>query len=104
MTRKGMVVSNSGIGNQIYSVLTNNWQTSSIIASQIVFAPDAVARTKANYANGIYGKRTTANAPDSGIKAGLVARSLSTLCRTGKVEKRKMNNAKTEYRLAQPKD
>ena len=81
----------TGITASIRMVLREDkWQTTAMIASQIAFPPDAIARMVMN------SEGSTA----AGAKSHIVARALSTLVRYGEVETRKISDAKSEYRLA----
>jgi DNA-binding HxlR family transcriptional regulator len=74
-----------GSYDSILKVLTNDWQTTSIISCQVSIPPDAIARATRIGSS----------------KSELISQKLRDLVRSGKVEKRKITNTRNEYRLAQ---
>jgi hypothetical protein len=76
-----------GIKKSVLAVLREDvWQTSEMIAAQIAFAPDAVSRVI------LTGRAVTASAAKSYIVANCIKRD-------ARIEKRKINSHKNEYRL-----
>ena len=88
-----------GINSDILKVLTSDWQTSSLIACQIVIPPDLIQRKTKNQK--IWNSK---NQSTRGSKSNIVGQVMHSLVRSGVVEKRYLHGAKCEYRLAQPKD
>jgi len=87
------LVKTTGLSVRVRKALSCNWQTSSVIASQIDFPPDAVARRK--------GKRSWGNS-EAAAKADLAAQSLSHIFKRDKgrsIERRLISAGKYEYRL-----
>lgn len=89
---------NPGLRGDILKVLTRNWQTTSLIASQLVIPPDALHRNVASQSQ--WSGKSLSNA---GAKTKIVGQSLYALNVQGIAEKRYINGKKCEYRLAQPK-
>jgi hypothetical protein len=90
-----------GLASSIKQVLTDEWQTSLAISLQLVFPPDAVARRVANNRDGIW--KNNPNMSERTSKSHITSRLLTDCVRNGFAEKRRVNGAKNEYRLAQPK-
>ena len=86
---------------ELLKVLTNNWQTTRLISSQLVFPPDAIARSVANHREGVWQRNK--NMSTGTARAHAAARALSNAVKKGYVEKRQVTGNKNEYRLAQPK-
>lgn len=87
-----------GITEKVKAVLTNEWQTTSIIASQIDFPPDALARRVKNQK--VWGHGLTT----SGAKSSMTGQVMYFLRKQGFVEYRKVTGKRYEYRLAKPKN
>lgn len=91
---KPILVKTHGLNADIRRILEaagRRWQTSSLIAAQIVFAPDALARCA-----GRQGKKKPSKGGD------LVARRLSSFFADGITERRIRPDGKMEHRIAQP--
>jgi len=88
------------INNNILSVITNDWQTSSIIACQVVLPPEVVKRVA------IYKLERPGRwgSSERGVRSDVVYQRLKTLVAKGLVESRSIDGRKNEYRLAQPKE
>lgn len=86
------VVNSGGITDRLICVLSySKWQTGAIMACQITFPPDAIARISATYARN--GK--TVNDP----AADIVTKALSHMYQSGTVERRVSESGAFEYRL-----
>ena len=95
-----MKISTKGMHAIVKAVLSDHWQTASIIAAQVDIPPDAIARRVAFYnAAGKWAMTPTA------ARSSIVSRTLYDFAKQGIVEKRLADGArkKMEYRLAQPK-
>lgn len=90
--RKSLKTSDKRLTREVLGVLTDQWQTASLISCQISFAPDAVERVR------VYYERP---GTVKGAKSWIVARCLHELVRRGKAEKQKISPVVNEYRLAQ---
>jgi len=99
MTSKHIRLRSPGLAKQVSGVLTNDWQTTAIIACQVYVAPDVIARMKANKKS-----RYNYNQTDATAKTDLLARVLAQLAQGGIAEKRRVSSNKNEYRLAQQAD
>lgn len=89
-----------GITSAVKSVLTNEWQSSSMIAAQIAFPPDAIARRIESRKRWNKGEL---NSTVHGNKTHLVAQVIHKIVQQGYAEKRYADGGRCEYRLAQPK-
>jgi hypothetical protein len=83
-----------GCTDVILGVVTDQWQTASVIACQVVFPPDVIARTVSQRL--LQGK--CYNYTPLAAKSHLVSKTLCGLAKKGRVEKRKIGK-KCEYRL-----
>jgi hypothetical protein len=98
--KKKSIVKCGILSESVLKVLTNEWQTASLIASQIEVPPDAIARTMQQMeANG---RRKYPNV--AAAKTQIVARRLNQNLRNKQpiIEKRKVKRLLSEYRLIQP--
>lgn len=73
--------------DELIQVLTENWQTTSLIALQIVIRPESLARDTVRAGGGGRGRTS------------LVAETIRHLVGCGDVEMRKGSQGKREYRL-----
>jgi len=81
-----------GVVDRLVTVMSySKWQTSAIIACQLTFPPDALARSLTYDSKH---KRTSDPATDA------VSRTLSRLYSRGKVERRRIGTGVFEYRLS----
>jgi hypothetical protein len=101
---KGMLTRTGGLSESVMNAMTDNWQTTAIIAAQLVIPPDAIRRTMINQATW-GGKGVT----EAGVKTRFVGQAIFSLVKKGRIESRKINANKFEYRLPQsaettPKD
>ena len=96
--KKTIGIKPGDITESVFSVITSQWQTASIIACQVVLPPDAVSRRTWNR------RLTQGNGRDAGSRSDLIHQRLKVLVAKGAVEKRKINKHLNEYRLAQPAD
>jgi hypothetical protein len=78
----------------VLSLITNEWQTSRVIAQQLVLPPDVIARERLAIM-----RNQLNNCSEIAAKAHIVAGVLKDVCKLGKVEKRKKNRHLNEYRL-----
>lgn len=94
----------TGNVEDVLGALSDRWQTSTMIASQITWAPEVVAREKLNRES-----RDAHNVMDRSITSSFAARVLYTLAKTGRCERRPVfsrapgSMAKYEYRLTPEK-
>jgi hypothetical protein len=85
------VVKSGGVVDRLICVLSySKWQTGSLVACQITFPPDALARMAASAAKH---RRVVDPSTDC------VTKALSHMHRVGKVERRIATNGAFEYRL-----
>lgn len=96
--RRKASMSFKGVTSEVLGVLSDEWQTGRLIAAQIVFPPDVLARLMIQSLRLNGGVQT-----ESGRKSFVVARTLTNLVSNGTAEKRKISSAINEYRLAQKK-
>jgi len=97
--KKKSIVKCGILSESVLKVLTNEWQTASLIASQIEVPPDAIARMMQQIeANG---RRKYPNV--AAAKAQVVSHRLNQYVKNKQpiVEKRKVNRLLNEYRLIQ---
>lgn len=80
----------AGISSEVIKVLTNEWQSTAVIACQVDVQPDAIAR-----------RRRRTNTPDGCVKTEILAGVLFEIAKKGRAEKRKVGSTKNEYRLVQ---
>ena len=90
MKRTKRFVQCTGIGESIKKCLTTEWQTSRLIALQIIVQPDALARTA---------KSRSYQQDLVSVKVQMIAKCLTDCMRKGVVESRKVGRGLTEYRL-----
>ncbi len=85
-----------GLTEAIIKVLTNEWQPTAVIASQLDIPPDAIARFR-----GKESSRRGYKSSESAAKAYLVATRLSHKFKRGStvIERRPINRHMYEYRL-----
>lgn len=83
-----------GLRQSIFLVLTDEWQTSSLIASQITFPPDAVRRRIENMK-----LWSSIVLSEAGARSNIVGQVLYNMYKRGNVERRKVNGNKYEFRL-----
>ena len=94
----------TGNVEDVLATISDRWQTSTMIASQITWAPEAIAREKLNRES-----RDAKNVMGSSITASFAARVLYILAKTGRCERRPVfsrsrgSMAKYEYRLTPKK-
>ena len=94
----------AGNVEDVLGTLSDRWQTSTMIASQITWAPEVVAREKLNRES-----RDAYNVMDGSITSSFAARVLYRLAKTGRCERRPVfsrargSMAKYEYRLTPEK-
>jgi hypothetical protein len=90
--------------HEILKFLNINWQTSALIAAQIIWPPEVCEREQENRSRRDGCKKRT----PAGNQSGLVSSILSSLAKTGKCERRKVSSplqgskAAYEYRSNQP--
>jgi len=84
-----------GITDAVMCVVSENWQSTSIIAAQIVFPPDAIARARKNQQ-----EWCNRGLSESGAKTSIASKSLRSLFLRGKLERRAINANKFEYKLS----
>jgi hypothetical protein len=89
-----------GRRDAVLSALTDDWQSASAIACQMVFPPDALARVLENRAK----SWRTHVGTISSVKSFIVSQSIGPLVKQGLVEKRMIGLNKNEYRLSQRAD
>jgi hypothetical protein len=94
----------TGNVEDVLATISDRWQTSTMIASQITWAPEAIAREKLNRES-----RDAHNQAGSSITSSFAARVLYILAKTGRCERRPVfsrargSMAKYEYRLTPEK-
>lgn len=86
----------ASLAESVINVLRRDtWQGASIIAAQIAWPPEAVAR----YANLVEHYNSGRSRTESSSRSSLVCRALFGLFRTAQVERRKGKSGRWEYRL-----
>ena len=89
-----------GYIQEVLAVVSDRWQTSTMIASQIAWPPEAIARQRINRNAGRHKVKS-----NESITSSFAARSLLVLVKTGRCERQPVANpapgsgAKYEYRL-----
>jgi hypothetical protein len=84
-----------GVSKLVENVLKDEWQSSPVIAAQIIFPPEVIQRKMQSQL--LWSKRTGS---EEGAKSGLVGQAIRLLIARGVAEKRYINGKKCEYRLA----
>ena len=80
--------------DSVFALLTNDWQTSRIIAQQLILPPDVIAREQLEIM-----RKQLNNCSEIAAKSHIVAGALKDACKNGRIEKRKKNQHVNEYRL-----